>query len=112
MGNSQIADLVRQCVDSYDHADRARMESLLDDAFTFTSPYDDHIDRAAYFERCWPGAGTFASRHLRKVLVNGDECVVLYDAKGKDGTLFRNVEIFRRRGDRILSIEVFFGRPA
>ena len=62
MSDSQIADLVRKCFAAYDSADRDAMESLLAHQFTFTSPFDDHIDRDTYFERCWPGAGTFESR--------------------------------------------------
>ena len=37
---------------------------------------------------------------------------MLYEAKARDGALFHNVELFRFRGDRVASIEVFFGRPA
>ena len=51
--------LVRSSFDCYMTMDRSRMESLLDPDVTFTSPYDDHIDRKTYFERCWPAAGTF-----------------------------------------------------
>ena len=37
--------------------DRDAAESLIADDFLFTSPQDDHIDRAAFFERCFPTAG-------------------------------------------------------
>ncbi|WP_371132660.1 DUF4440 domain-containing protein, partial [Phenylobacterium sp.] len=33
--------------------DRAAAEALLAPDFRFTSPYDDHIDREAWFDRCW-----------------------------------------------------------
>lgn len=37
--------------------DREVVEGILADEFTFSSPVDVGLDRAEYFERCWPGAG-------------------------------------------------------
>ena len=51
MERGQIPDLVRRLFGAYQSKDRKVMEELLSDEFTFTSPYDDHIDRTAYFER-------------------------------------------------------------
>lgn len=90
MSEGSTAELIRRCFAAYDTADREAMESLLAPGFTFTSPYDDHIDRAAYFERCWPGAGSFASRELTRIVVDGNEGFVLYDAVGGEGSRFRN----------------------
>lgn len=90
-------------------ADRAVMEALLADDFTFTSPWDDHIDRDAYFARCFPHAGTFRFKLPMKIFAQGDEAFVLYETEGKPGGTFRNTELFRVGGGRIRSIEVFFG---
>ena len=46
----RITDLVRRVFHAYQTADRSEIEPLLADDFTFTSPYDDHLDRAAYFD--------------------------------------------------------------
>lgn len=85
------------------------MEALLADDFAFTSPWDDHIGRAAYFARCWPHAGSFRFREPMKVFADGDEAVVLYETEGKPGGTFRNAELLRVDGGRIRSIDVFFG---
>jgi ketosteroid isomerase-like protein len=90
---------------------RRRHEPLLTDDFTFTSPYDDHIDRAAYFERCWPNAGTFERFELQQITVDGDSCFVMYTGERKHGNKFHNTERFDLVGDRIRAVEVFFGLP-
>ena len=109
MAEGRIPGLVRRYFHAFQDADREAMEALLDDGFTFTSPWDDHIDRAAWFARCWPFAGTFRFREPMKTMVEGDECFVLYETEGKPGGTFRNTELFRFEGDRIRSIDVFFG---
>jgi ketosteroid isomerase-like protein len=106
-----IADRARRCFETYQTKDRTALERLLADDFTFTSPYDDHIDRATYFERCWPNAGTFDRFELRHVVVQGDTCWVVYEGHRRAGSWFRNTEMMRISGDRIASVEVFFGLP-
>jgi ketosteroid isomerase-like protein len=109
MPENRIADLVRRYFASYQAADREAMEALLADDFTFSSPWDDHISRARYFAHCWPHAGSFRFREPMKIFAEGDEAFVCYETEGKPGGTFRNTEFFRFDGDRIRSIEVFFG---
>jgi len=109
MTEDTLGDLARRYYRTFQGADRAGMEALLAPEFTFTSPFDDHIDRDAYFVRCWPGAGRFGFRDDMQVFAHGDERVVLYSTDGKMGGTFRNAERFRFVGGRIASIEVFFG---
>ena len=45
---------MRACFEAFRDRRRDDAEAVIADDFTFTSPYDDAIDRAAYFERCWP----------------------------------------------------------
>lgn len=111
MLGSKLLDLVRQCFDTYVSANRQEIEALLAPNFTFTSPYDDHIDRATYFDRCWPLAGSFLGHDLQEVVTDGDACFVLYEATARNGARFRNTELFRVEDGRIRSIEVFFGLP-
>ena len=108
---NQREDQVRRVYDAYRTADRAAIERLLADDFTFTSPYDDHIDRATYFDRCWPAAGTFQAFDLKEVHAEGDTCFALYEGRSEQGVDIRNAELFRFDGDRIASVEVFFGLP-
>ncbi|HMG55212.1 MAG TPA: nuclear transport factor 2 family protein, partial [Kofleriaceae bacterium] len=96
---------------AYQTADRNEIEPLLSDDFTFTSPYDDHIDRAAYFERCWPNAGTIERFELQQVTVDGDACFVMYIGQRKHGGRFHNTERFQIAGGKICAVEVFFGLP-
>lgn len=104
-----IDELARRYFAAYQAADRAALEALLADDFTFTSPWDDHIDRATYFSHCFPHAGSFRFRLPMKIFAEGDEAFVLYDTEGKPGGTFRNTELFRAQDGRIRSIEVFFG---
>jgi SnoaL-like domain len=106
-----MKELITRSFDCYRTADRAAMEKLLHADFTFTSPYDDHIGRAGYFEHCWPAAGSFEYHDLKQFLPADNECFVLYEAKSKAGHYFRNVERFTFADNQIRSVEVFFGLP-
>jgi ketosteroid isomerase-like protein len=103
------ASLIRSYFDAYKRKDREFIENALTDDFTFTSPYDDAIDKATYFERCWPNSETIREYEIEKIFEEGEEAFALYRAATTDGKEFRNTEFFRFRGDRLASVEVFFG---
>jgi len=107
----QTRDLVRRFYATYHSADRDAIEKLLSHDFRFTSPYDDAIDRATYFERCWSHAGTFAYLDVKELLIEGDTCFVLYEGAAANGSRFHNTERLQLENGRIRSVEVFFGRP-
>jgi ketosteroid isomerase-like protein len=44
---------IRALFAAYLADDRQAIEDSLADDFRFTSPYDDEIDKATYFARCW-----------------------------------------------------------
>src|ERR1700738_588051 len=48
------AEVIRSYFAAYASGDRKVIEDGFAADFTFTSPYDDAIDKATYFERCWP----------------------------------------------------------
>ena len=75
--------LVRDCYAAYESGDPAALERNLSDDFTFYSPYDAGIDRATYFERCWPNADLIES--------------------------YEFVDVLTFDGDRISRVEVYFG---
>lgn len=102
-------DIVRACFEAYRTRDRAAIERLLGDDLTFTSPYDDAIDRATYFERCWPNADRITGHVIDKTAEIGDEVYVTYLCRTKEGKEFRNTELFRLRDGQVRRIEVFFG---
>jgi len=103
--------LIRSYFDTWRTGNRAVMEAALTEDFTFTSLRDDHIDRQAFFDRCWPMAGSFESFDIHRILIDGDQAIVMYDARNKTGERFHNTEILRMSGPRIRSVEVFLGRP-
>jgi ketosteroid isomerase-like protein len=109
MPETQNAELARRYFERYQSADRNAIEALLAEDFVFTSPWDDHIDRATYFSHCFPHAGSFRFVFPMKIFVQGDEAVIVYETEGKPGGTFHNAELFRFEGGRIRSIDVFFG---
>ena len=90
-------------------ADRDAAEALLADDFEFSSPPDPRLDRAGYFERCWPGAGGVTQFDFERLIESGDEVVVTYEATRADGTRFRNTEVLTFDADQISRAEVYFG---
>lgn len=100
---------VRDAYEAYVSDDRGVLEALLSDDYTFFSPPDPGIDREAYFERCWPNHETAASFEFVRLIENGDEVVVTYEATKTDGKRFRNTEVLTFDGDKICKTEVYFG---
>ena len=95
---------------SYLAQDRNAADRLLADEFVFTSPQDDHIDKAAFFERCFPTADRLVSQEMLHVVpTEGDDVFVMYEYELKTGGRHRNVEVLTVRDDRITETQVFFG---
>ncbi|MGH6761968.1 MAG: nuclear transport factor 2 family protein [Phyllobacterium sp.] len=109
MSGTSRADCIRSFFTAYKTKDRSFVEGLLSDDFTFTSPYDDAIDKAAYFERCWPTSELIRSHELKRIMEEGDDAFVLYDCTMGDGKKFRNAEFFTFEGEKLRRVEVFFG---
>jgi len=101
--------LARDCYGAYESGDRRVVEELLSDDFTFYSPADVGIDRATYFERCWPNSGQIKAFEFKLLVEAGDDVVVTYEATRTDGTRFRNTEVLTFAGDKIRRAEVYFG---
>jgi ketosteroid isomerase-like protein len=101
--------LARDAYGAYESGDRSVIEELLTDDFTFYSPADVGIDRATYFERCWPNSELIESFEFKRLVEAGDEVVVTYESRKTDGSRFRNTEVLTFEGDRISMAEVYFG---
>jgi ketosteroid isomerase-like protein len=102
--------LARDAYRAFEVQDRELIESLLTDDFVFYSPPDPGIDRADYFERCWPNAGFIESYDFKRLAEIGeDEVLVTYEAAKTDGKRLRNTEVLTFRGDQICRTEVYFG---
>jgi ketosteroid isomerase-like protein len=101
--------IIRGIFAAYMANDRKAVEDALTDDFRFTSPYDDEIDKATYFVRCWRNTDWIERHELEKIFVEGDEAFVTYKCMAKGGKNFRNTEFFSFEGDRIRRIDVYFG---
>jgi ketosteroid isomerase-like protein len=103
-------DTVRAMFSSYLRQDRDAAERLVADRFVFTSPQDDRIDRAAFFERCFPTANRLVRQDLLHVApADDDDVFVMYEYQLKTGERHRNVEVLTVVGDQITEAQVFFG---
>ena len=103
-------DVVRALFEAYLAGDREVAERLVGNGLTFTSPQDDHIDRAAYFDRCFPTAQRLVSQEiLRLVGDGGDGVFILYEYELKTGERHRNSEFITVRDGQVMEIQVFFG---
>jgi len=106
---SDKADLIRAIFAAYRANDRGRVEGAFADDFTFTTPFDDGIDKATYFARCWKSADWIERHELERIFVEDDQAFVTYHCLAKDGKSFRNTEFFVFAGNKIRSIDVYFG---
>ncbi len=57
MPTHDLPERAREVYQAFASGDRAAIERLLTDDFSFSSPVDVGLDRAGYFGRCWPAAG-------------------------------------------------------
>ena len=104
------SDIVRAVFRAYLDQDRETADRLLADDLVFTSPQDDHIDRDAYFERCFPTADRLRSQELLEVVDAGAGGVfILYEYELMDGARYRNAEYLTVRDGQISEVQVFFG---
>ena len=109
MADARKAEIIRQLFAAYLSNDRKAVDAAVADDFRFTSPYDDEIDKATYFERCWRVPEWIELQTLETIMVEGETAFVTYRCVAKGGKSFRNTEFFRFKGDRIRRIDVYFG---
>jgi ketosteroid isomerase-like protein len=109
MTDSDRRQLALRSYQAFAAGDREMIERLLSDDFRFHAPPDPDLDRAGYFERCWPQAGAGHTFDFKRVVEHGDEVIVTYESTRPDGGRGRNTEILTFDGDRIREVEVYFG---
>jgi ketosteroid isomerase-like protein len=101
--------LARDAYGAYESGDRHVLDELLSEDFRSYSPADVGIDRAQYFERCWPNAQLIKDFHFVRLVEAGDEVIVTYESTRTDGSRFRNTEVLTFDGNKIRKAEVYFG---
>lgn len=114
---SDLREIAKGYYRAYERFDRSFMEENLAADFTFTSPFDERIDRDAYFKRCWPKQPLHQRFDFVTVMAEGDKVFVAYDCTmhvpnaTHPAARFRNAELMTFRGSKLVSVEVFFGDP-
>jgi ketosteroid isomerase-like protein len=114
---SDLREIAKAYYRAYERLDRSFMEENLAPDFTFTSPFDDHIDRAAYFNRCWPKQPLHQKFDFVTVMQEGDRVFVAYDCTmhipntTHPEARFRNAELMTFERAKLKNVEVFFGDP-
>lgn len=103
------AEILLRLFATFSSQDRAAVEALLTADFTFSSPYDDAVDREHYLQHCWPNAAHLQELQIERLLVDGDQAYVTYWAATAQGMSFRNTEFFRFEGEQIACLDVYFG---
>jgi ketosteroid isomerase-like protein len=109
MQDTKLTNVVRAYFGAYESENRAAAEALLADDFRFTSPNDDGIDKATYFERCWPNREPSRDQRIESIVVDGANAFVTYLCADAGGKSFRNTEFLTFSGERISSVNVYFG---
>ena len=104
------ADVVRMLVQSYLAQDATTADEMIADDFTFTSPQDDHIDKATFFERCFPASVQLDSYRLVDVVPTEGDVFIRYEYVSlQTGKRHSNVEVHTVRDGQVTEIQVFFG---
>jgi ketosteroid isomerase-like protein len=109
MPERRASEVVRKAFSAYERGDRKLVEAVLADDFIFSSPPDPHLDRAGYFERCWPNNETIKTFRFEKTLEDDGEVFVTYELEKTDGSRGRNTEFFVVEDGKIKSEDVYFG---
>jgi ketosteroid isomerase-like protein len=109
MTHPSPAALTRALLDAYATQDREAAEQLIAPDFRFTSPLDNGLDRATYFEVCWPASRTAAGFEIVRLIEDGEVAVVTYLGASREGTGRRNTEVIRTRDGQVTEVEVYFG---
>ena len=109
MPTDDLLERARDVYRAFASGDRTAIDGILSDDFSFSSPLDVGLDRAGYFERCWPGAGGGTRFEFVRLVRSGDEVIVTYQVEHADGHTGRNTEVLTFRGDKLCRAEVYFG---
>jgi len=102
-------DVVTDFVRAYDEQDLPAARDLMAEDFTFTSPQDDHIDKAAWVERCFPTRDRFVDLRVLQIVDGGDVTLYRYEYELEGGDRYRNAEALTVRDGKIAEVEVYFG---
>lgn len=99
--------LIRRLFDCYRRRDREGVAAMMAEDFRLTTPYDDRIDKARYFELCWPAGVQIRENVIERIFEEDDAAYVTYRCTTVDGLVFHNTEFFSFAGEQVRAIDVF-----
>jgi ketosteroid isomerase-like protein len=102
-------DVVRAFRLAYEKQDTGAAERLAADDFVFTSPQDDRISRAEWFEKCFPTLDHFRGSTVLAVTGTPAGVLSLYEYQLQSGEWYRNTELSVVRDGRVAEVQVYFG---
>ena len=102
-------EIAHRALHAYVDGDRSALEPLIAETFCFTSPFDNGLDRATYFNRCWPFHEITHKIEILRAIEQGDNVAVTYEMTQVSGEMSRNTEVLTIREGQITDIEVYFG---
>lgn len=109
MKPTDCTTLIENYFKAYETGKRDLLEKSLGDDFHFSSPVDDNINRALYFERCWPNHKSIEKYDVQKMFIDQNEAAVCYTCFVNSGKVFENMELFKIDHDKISEIRCYFG---
>jgi ketosteroid isomerase-like protein len=109
MNGSDRIQVVRDSYRAFETGDRDLAERVFGEGLRFHAPPDPELDRAGYFERCWPNSGHLEAFEFVRLFKRGEEVFVTYEARRTDGSRFRNTEVLTVRDGKLVEVEVYFG---
>lgn len=104
----KTSDISRACLQAFVDKARDLAEALLTEDFRFTSPLDNGLDRATYFQRCWPNSSSMQGVKIVETIDGDNQAFIVYEVD--TGTKrFRNCERHMSLGHQLTSVEVYIG---
>ena len=102
---------------AYERHGRGFMEDNLRPDFTFTRPFADHIDLAAWWGGFWPSEPMHQKFDFMSVAQDGEkvfgayECTLYFHNVTHSDVHFHNAELLTFLDGTLKSVEVLFGDP-
>ena len=103
------ASTVQEVFEAFRDRRKQDLDDILAPGFTFTSPYDNAIDRDEFFRRCWPNGDNLQEFRIERITPDIDGAYITYLLVGRDGRSFRNTEYLRVLDGLVMSVHVYFG---
>jgi hypothetical protein len=110
MAQGEKEKIIRNYFSGWEKKDWNTVAKNLAEGFTFTSAApDDHINIGQFKDKCWVQSEHVKTFEFPKVTETGNQAFAIVHVITTDNRVIRNIEFFTFEGNKIKSIEVFFG---